>query len=72
MDKDFYSVKEFALKLGVSSRTIWRAIKNGRINAFHVGSSSRSSVRIAHSEIARMAIVDLEKLIEDKIKERFS
>ncbi len=70
MEKEFYSVREFALKLGVSPRTIWRAIKNGRINAFHVGSSARSSVRIAATEINRMAVVDLEKIIEDKIKER--
>lgn len=70
MEKEFYSVREFALKLGVSPRTIWRAIKNGRINAFHVGSSARSSVRIAATEIARMAYVDLETFIEQKVQER--
>jgi excisionase family DNA binding protein len=67
MDQDFYSIKEFAAKLRVSEHTIRRSIRKGRINAFRVGSSDKSSYRIAHSELARMGIVDLQKLIKQLI-----
>ncbi len=69
MDKDFYSIKEFAGKLRVSEHTIRRAIRKGRINAFRVGSSDKSTFRIAHSEIARMGIVDLQKMIKQMIND---
>lgn len=69
MDQDFYTVNEFAEKLKVSHQTIRRAIRNGRINAFRVGSTEKSALRIPHSEIARMGIVDLQKLIKQLIVE---
>lgn len=69
MEQDFYSIKEFAAKLRVSEHTIRRSIRNGRINAFRVGSTDKSSFRIPHSEIARMGIVDLQKLIKQMIND---
>ena len=70
MEKEYYSVKEFAKKLGISTKTVYRAIENGRINAFRAGPSATSPFRIAATEINRMGIVDLEKFIEKKIHER--
>jgi excisionase family DNA binding protein len=69
MDKDFYSVKEFSEKLCVSTHTIRRAIKNGRISALRAGSTKNSTLRIPHSEISRMGIVDMEEMIKKLIKE---
>ena len=70
MDKDFYSIKEFASKLSISSITVRRAIKNARINAFRVGSSEKSSWRIPHSEIARIALLDFNKMVDQRIEEK--
>jgi len=72
MDKDFYSIKEFAAKLYVSEATIRRAITKSRINAFRVGYSDKSSYRIPHSEISRMAIIDLQKLVKKLVQEEKS
>ena len=63
MEKDFYSIKEFASKLGVSSHTIRRSIKSGRIIGFRIGSSERSPFRIPHSEIERIIMIDLRKIL---------
>ncbi len=69
MDKDFYTIKEFAEKLNVSSHTVRRCIKNGRLSAFRMGSTEKSSFRIPHTEIHRMGIVDLQKLIQKMVKD---
>lgn len=69
MDKDFYSVKEFADKFNVSERTIRRAIKNCRISIIRVGSSPRSAIRIAHSEIYRMSLIDLQAMAKKMIEQ---
>ena len=65
LNDELLSVKEFALKLNIHPNTVRRAIKNGHINAFRVGIGSRSSFRIAKSEIYRMALVNLEDLIKE-------
>ncbi len=70
MESDFVSIKEFAAKLGVHHNTIRRAIKNGRISALRVGAGARSHYRIAVTELNRMAIVDLETIIEGIIEKR--
>ncbi len=69
MEQDYYSIKEFAGKLRVSEYTIRRAIRKGRIHAFRVGSTDKSTFRIAHSELARMGIVDLQKMIKQMIND---
>lgn len=70
LTSDFYSIKEFALKLGVHANTIRRAIKNGRIQAFRVGIGIKSIYRIPYSEINRIALFDLKEMIEKMIQER--
>lgn len=69
MIKDYYSVKEFAAKLGVSPRTIRRAISNGRISVIRVGETERSAIRISHSEIERIAVVELRTIIKKMVKD---
>lgn len=70
IENDFLSVKEFASKLGVHANTIRRSIKNGRISAFKIGSGKRSSYRIAKTEVNRMALFDLEEVIDKIIEKR--
>ena len=69
MEKDFYSLKEFALKVGVCEKTISRAIKKGRISCFRPG-SKKGRIRIPHSEIGRLAVADLESVVEDILKNK--
>ncbi len=68
--KDFYSINEFAKKLGVHHNTIRRSIKSGRISAFQVGSGEKSSYRIPKSEIQRMFAFDLNKMIDRMVEEK--
>lgn len=67
--KEFLTVQEYAKLLNIHPNTVRRSIKSGRISAFKVGSGDMSNWRIPRSEINRMALVDLEKIIEKKIKE---
>lgn len=67
---DFLSIKEFAALLKVHPDTIRRSIRNGRIGAIKVGGKIRSIYRIPNSEINRMAIIDLEKIICAEIEKR--
>ncbi len=69
----FLSVKEFSEILNVHENTVRRAISSGHINAIRTGCGSRSSFRIPASEINRMALFDLQKVVKDltmqKLKE---
>lgn len=58
MIKDFYTIKEFAEKLGFCEKTIRICIKTGRLNAFKIGGKARSQYRIPHTEIERIAIME--------------
>lgn len=69
-DVAYFTINEFAKKLRVHSNTIRRAIKKGRINAFKVGMGKKSSYRIPASEINRIALFDLNEMIEKIIEER--
>lgn len=64
---EFLSAKEFASLIRVHYNTVVRAIKKGRINAFRVGEGKKSSYRIPRSEIQRIALMDMEKLINQLI-----
>jgi len=68
--KEFYSVKEFAVLIGVHYNTVIRSIKNGKLNAFRIGIGKKATYRIARIEINRIAFCDLEdrvnKIIEGK------
>lgn len=67
---DFLTIKEFAFELGVHHVTIRRAIARGRINAIRVGGIKKSIYRIPRSELQRLAIKDLEDIIEKIIEKR--
>lgn len=69
-ESDFLSIKEFASLLNVHPNTIRRSVKRGRISAFKVGGIKKSIYRIARSEVARMAMCDMEELIERIIEKR--
>lgn len=64
-DRDFYSVKQFAEKIGKSPRTVLRAIYSNRILPIRIGQGKNASYRIPHSELGRIAVVDLDKIIND-------
>ena len=55
MIDDFYTIKEFAEKLKISSRTVRRMIDNRLIHAFRMGSTAKGSYRIPGTEITRIA-----------------
>lgn len=69
-EKHFLSINEFALLLRVHPNTIRRSIKSGRISAFKVGSGKRGTYRIPKNEINRIALFDLEDMIEKIIEKR--
>ena len=55
-EKDFLSVKEFSVKIGIHHNTVRRLIKNCKISAINIGNGKYSIFRIPKSEIGRMAI----------------
>ena len=57
----FYTINEFANKLRISTRTVYRMIDNGRINAFRLGLAENSSFRVPASEIQRLAEMEYMK-----------
>lgn len=61
---DFLSIKEFAAIIGVHPDTVRRSIKRGRIGAIRVGGGKRTIYRIPKSETQRLALCDLEEIIE--------
>ncbi len=69
-EKQFLSITEFAKLLRIHPNTVRRSIKSGRISAFKVGSGKRGTYRIAKAEINRIALFDLEDLIEGIIDKR--
>ncbi len=73
MQKEFYSVSEFASLLDVNRQTIQIAIKFGRIQAFRVGIGKRSPFRIHFTEIERIMKMGFEETIrnvKEYIKEK--
>lgn len=70
IESDFLSIKEFAAKVGVHPNTIRRSIKKGRISAFKIGSGKKSIYRIAKTEVNRLALFDMEEMIEKIIEKR--
>ena len=69
-DQDFYTIAEFAKKLRLHPNTIRNAIRSGRLTAFRAGSGNKGSYRICHSEIGRIQLVDLEKIIQKIVNEK--
>lgn len=72
IENEFLSVKEYAALLNVHPNTVRRSLKSGRISGFKVGSGKRSDYRIPKSEINRMALADLEKVVEKMVADRLA
>lgn len=72
IENEYISIKEFAAILKVHPNTIRRSILKGRICAFRVGSGKKSIYRISKSEINRIALFDMEEMIEKIIEKRKS
>jgi excisionase family DNA binding protein len=70
--EEFLTITEFSVLLRIHPQTVRRAIKNGRIHAFRVGIGIRAGFRIPRSEINRMAIVDLENIINELIEKKMN
>jgi excisionase family DNA binding protein len=61
IQKDYYTIDEFANKLRVHPQTIRRGIKSGRIQAAKI---SGRCYRISKDEIGRINEFDLKKMLE--------
>lgn len=69
MQKDFYTVKEFAQRCEISEKTIRRSIKKGRICGFRPG-SEKGRILIPDTEFQRLGMMNLEEVIDRKAEER--
>ena len=72
VNKDFYSVIEFSKRLGIHPNTVRRSIEKGRIQAINFGTENKKLYRIPKSEIERIALVNMEDIIEKIIEKRSS
>jgi len=66
---DFYSIKQFAAKIGVHPNTVRRSILKGKLSAIKVGTGRKCFYRISKTEIQRIAFLDLREYIEKVIQE---
>lgn len=64
-DQAYYSILEFADILKVHPNTIRNSIKNGHIAAFKINKGKKSMYRIASSELQRLAIINLNDVIDE-------
>jgi len=64
MEKEFYSVEEFAKVFEVSYWMIIEAIRQGRVRAFKITTGKRSPYRIHKSEILRVQFDGIHEINE--------
>jgi len=69
-EQEFLSIKEFASYVRVHENTVRRAIKAGRLNGFKLGKGKNSGYRIPKTEVNRLSILDLEKVIDQLVIKR--
>lgn len=69
-NNEFLTVCEFAELINVHPNSVRNMIKKGRLSAFKIGGGRTSSYRIPKSEIQRLSIVDLNKIVDNLIKEK--
>lgn len=67
---EFLSIKEFANKAKAHPNTIRRAIKKGAITAANIGSGKRKTYRIPSTEMNRIALIDLEEIIQNLVEKK--
>jgi excisionase family DNA binding protein len=71
MKKSYVTVAEFAQILRLHPNTIYKAIKEGKINAFRLGVGKGNAYRIPVSEMIRMSeqnMMDIHRKILNTIK----
>lgn len=68
MEKEFYSVEEFAKVFDVSYWLILEAIHQGRVRAFKITTGKRSPFRIHKSEILRVQFDGIHEINEKMSK----
>jgi len=73
-EPEFLTIDEFSKLLRIHRNSIRSMVYSGRLNAIRIGSGKNASYRIPRSEVQRLAVVDLDKiidkLVEKKLKER--
>jgi len=69
MEKEYYSVEEFANRFSIHPETIRKAIKAGRIQAVRIGIGKRSPYRISRHEIDRISVMSFDEIIGFTLKE---
>jgi len=69
LDKDFYNIVKFALKLGLHPNTIRQYIRSGLISALKLGTEKRTVYRIPHSEFERLARCNMRDVLKKMVKE---
>lgn len=67
---DFLSIKEFANQVKAHPNTIRRSIKSGKISAANIGSGKRKTYRIAKSEMTRIALIDLQEIVDEMVEKK--
>jgi excisionase family DNA binding protein len=68
--QEYYSVKEFAVLIRVHYNTVIRSIKAGKLIALRIGYGKKATYRIPHSEINRIAFLNLEELVNEIIERK--
>ncbi len=69
MDKEYYSINEFANLFSISEHIVRKGIKEGKIRAFKLSESIRSPYRIHKSEVYRIQAEGMRKSRTDIYEE---
>lgn len=72
MSAEFLSIKEFASLIKVHPNTVRRSIKKGKLNAFRVGEGCKAIYRIPLTEINRLAIMNMETVMNSLIDQKMN
>ena len=64
------SIKQLATVLAVHENTIRNMIRSGRINAIRLSDKAKGHWRIPSSELNRIGLFDLNKLIDKAVERR--
>jgi|GEM_PF-1476280 len=70
-NKAYYTMREFCDETGIHYNTAWRMIKSGRLSAFKIGVSGKTSdYRIPASELNRLAEVHLGEIVDELVEKK--
>ncbi len=70
ISNEILTVNQFADYINVHPNTVRSMIRKGYLSAFKVGNGKTSSYRIHKAEVQRLAMINLEKIIDDKVLEK--